>query len=209
MSLWPFITNFGDATLMLPGALVVGLLLALGSGVRGMLLWFSLFAGACLLTAATKIAFFGWCIGSRELDFTGISGHSLQAASILPTLAWLVFGQRGQRGLTFCLGAVLAVLVSYSRVRLGYHSLSEAISGTVLGLAVASLCLRLLPEPAYLSLKWKLPVVFSLLLPLLLVQHGERAPTHTLMQKLGTLAAGRERPYSRADLHTQVYSSIN
>jgi len=209
MSIWPFITNFGDATLMLPSALVVGLLLALGSGVRGPLLWFGLFAGACLLTAATKIAFFGWGLGNREWDFTGISGHSVQAASVLPTLAWLIFGQGGRRRQAFWLGAALAVLVSYSRVRLGYHSPAEAVSGTLLGLAVAALCLRLLPAQAALPSWQTLPLALSLLLPLLLVQHGERAPTHHLMQKLGTLAAGIERPYSRADLHAQTYSSIN
>ncbi|MDR6233979.1 phosphatase PAP2 family protein [Pseudomonas oryzihabitans] len=209
MSLWPFITNFGDATLMLPSALVVGVWLALGSGMRGLLLWFGLFAAACLLTAATKIVFFGWGLGSRELSFTGISGHSMQAASVLPMLAWLLSGLRKRRVLAFWLGAAAAVLVAYSRVRLGYHSPAEAISGTVLGLAVAALCLRLLPEPAALPPVQGRPLALSLLLPLLLVQHGEHAPTHTLMQKLGTLAAGNDRPYSRADLHAQAYSSIN
>jgi len=209
MSIWPFITNFGDATLMLPSALVVGLLLLLGSGVRGLLLWFALFATACLLTAATKVAFFGWGLGSSALDFTGISGHSMQAASVLPTLAWLIFGQGGRRRLAFLLGAAFAMLVSYSRVRLGYHSPAESVSGTLLGLAVAALCLRLLPAQATLPSWQKLPLALSLVLPLLLVQHGERAPTHTLMQTLGTLAAGREHPYSRADLQARVYSSIN
>lgn len=209
MSLWSFITNFGDATLMLPGALVIGLLLALGSGLRSLLLWFALFAGACLLTAATKIAFFGWGLGSRELDFTGISGHAMQAASVLPTLAWLVFGQYGRRRLAFWLGAALAVLVSYSRIHLGYHSPAEALSGSALGLAIAALGLRLLPAPASPPLRQRLPLVLCLLVPLLLVQHGERAPTHALMQALGTLAAGKERPFSRADLHAPGYSSIN
>jgi len=209
MNLWPFITNFGDATLMLPGALVVGLLLILGSGIRGALLWFGLFAGACALTAATKIAFFGWCIGNRELDFTGISGHSMQAASVLPMLAWLLVSGRERHRLAFWLGAAAAVLVTYSRVRLGYHSLSEAIAGIALGLAVATSCLRLLPAQAPLTPLQKLPLALSLTLPLLLVQHGERAPTHSLMQALGTLAAGRGHPYSRADLHAPSYLSIN
>lgn len=209
MNLWPFITNFGDATLMLPSALIVGLWLALGSGARAMLLWFGLFAFACLLTAATKIAFFGWCLGIRALDFTGISGHSMQSSSLLPMLIWLLLGQHRRRALAFSLGAAAALLVAYSRIHLGYHSLSEVIAGTALGLAVSGLCLRLLPSQASLAPWQKLPLVLSLMLPLLLVQHGERAPTHTLMQKLGTLAAGRERPYSRADLHAPSYSSIN
>lgn len=208
MSIWPFITNFGDAAVMLPCALLIGLWLALGSGLRALLLWFGLFALACLLTAATKIAFFGWGIGSRELDFTGFSGHSMQAASVLPVLAWLLFGQGRLRLLAPWLGVGAAVLVAYSRVRLGYHSPSEAITGTLLGLAVAALCLRLLPVQILLPRRQTLALVASLLLPLVLL-HGLRAPTHDLMQDLGTLAAGSDRPYTRTDLHARTSSPIN
>jgi len=42
------------------------------------------------IVSASKLAFMGWGIGIRELDFTGFSGHSALFAVFWPIFLWLL-----------------------------------------------------------------------------------------------------------------------
>ena len=83
---WWILTHLGASSLLLPA-----LLLVLGglweSGARDAakryLLRLSIAVG---ITVVSKCLFFGWGIGIAALDFTGVSGHTLLATSILPVL---------------------------------------------------------------------------------------------------------------------------
>ena len=44
----------------------------------------TLTAAAALITTVTKVAFIGYEVGYAPLDYTGISGHAMFAAAVLP-----------------------------------------------------------------------------------------------------------------------------
>ncbi len=139
MLTWLFITRWGNSLLLLPAASGIGLGLWFGGERPVAWRWAAYFGGAVLLVLATKVAFLGWGIGIRELDFTGISGHSMLAAAVLPTLAWWLTQERDDatRGRAVAVGASLAVVIGVSRVLLSAHSAFEVATGLLLGFAVA------------------------------------------------------------------------
>ena len=148
---WFAVTRVGEAQILLPAFLAGALWLAFArpAGARGRaaqgsahahdhparrsaLRWIAGIVATTAVVTASKVAFLGFGVGIAALDFTGFSGHSMYATAILPVLAAIVGGRRGA-----IIGALLAVLITYSRVNLGAHSWSEAISGMVLGAAAA------------------------------------------------------------------------
>lgn len=189
---WEVVGHLGAASLQLPVLLLVvpGLWLA---GQRDALrVWLLTFCAAVLLTLGSKILYFGWGIGIKPIAFTGISGHAVLAACILPVLfGWLLVRDQ----LRFCmagavLGLVLAAGVAVSRVALGEHSISEALAGWLLGLLVSSLSLRALKIPA--GAPW-----FALASPLILLlafSHTASTylPTHAWEIKVASFLAGQE-----------------
>ena len=98
-----------------------------------------LFGAASLSVALSKIAFFGWGLGIPRLDFTGFSGHSMLVGSVLPILGWLLASRaRPSLRLTAAaIGAACALLIAVSRVVLGYHSISEVVTGLPIGYAAS------------------------------------------------------------------------
>jgi len=137
------VTNWGNSLLLMPLALAiaVGLLVDARAGLAAR--WSLVFALGVLLTLATKIAFLGWAIGIAALDFTGVSGHTMLAASVLPMLAWWVTEGRGPgaRRATIAAAALLALAIGVTRVVLGQHSPSEVVAGLAVGYGVAAVAI--------------------------------------------------------------------
>jgi membrane-associated phospholipid phosphatase len=201
MSFWHLITNLGDSAVMLPSAVIIGLWLWFTASRAVSLRWYASFATACSLVALSKIAFFGWGVGIRALDFTGFSGHSMLGATVLPVLFWLLLQPSGWLARVAPLvGAVMAILVAWSRVHLGYHSPSEAITGTTIGLSAAAFFLYRAPFSAQRARSHRYALACSLAAPLVIL-HGVHAPTHGIIQKIGAFAAGNSQPFTRKDLH--------
>ncbi|MFC6518687.1 hypothetical protein ACFQAT_01865 [Undibacterium arcticum] len=80
------ITSVGGITVMAPAAIAITVWLVVERSWRVALWWCLLFAAGMGLVVATKIAFIGWGIGIRSLDFTGFSGHSMRATAVIPVL---------------------------------------------------------------------------------------------------------------------------
>ena len=90
---WGLVTRLGEAQILLPAMFVALLWLVLPARTpRTALWWLAGTAVVALITTATKVAFFGYGIGYAPLDFTGISGHAMFAAAVLPVLAGLLAG---------------------------------------------------------------------------------------------------------------------
>ncbi|MGV3656021.1 MAG: phosphatase PAP2 family protein [Noviherbaspirillum sp.] len=197
---WSKITFLGDTIVMLPAAMAILGWLAVGRAWRIAFWWATLFAFGLGLVAATKIAFIGWGIGSVALDFTGISGHAMRAAAVLPVLAYLV-SQRWRAPAKFAclvLGLGAGLMISISRVVLSYHSVSETVAGWLLGSAVALgfiRCSLRLSKP-YLN-RWLLAVSLLALVP---TAYANPAPTGHWVNAVALYLSGHERPYVRADL---------
>jgi membrane-associated phospholipid phosphatase len=201
---WQLLTRLGEAQILLPALLLA----ALGQAYRqrdglraGAAL--AVVGAAAVITTLSKIAFIGFGIGWAPLDFTGISGHAMFAAAVLPLLLRLASGPLAppaQRAVLLA-GYALAAAVGLSRVVVHAHSWSEVASGLALGALASSLVLRQGHWPALRLGRW---------LPLLLLGWGLAgvlaAPpsrTHDWVTRLSLAVSGRAQPYQRWQLHAE------
>ena len=110
--------------LLLPsGIIVFAILMFVCRDWKQTAQWALLFGGVGAIVCASKLAFMGWGIGIRELDFTGFSGHSALSASIWPVMMWLLTGRfsTAVRKTAVLSGYALALLIGYSRLALRFH----------------------------------------------------------------------------------------
>ncbi len=88
---WQLISFFGDSTVLLPSAAALFIVLMLRKTSRLLAWqWSLLFGITGAIVCASKLAFMGWGLGIRELDFTGFSGHSALSAAFWPIFLWLL-----------------------------------------------------------------------------------------------------------------------
>ena len=79
---WQLISFFGDSTVLLPSAAALFIVLMLRKTSRLLAWqWSLLFGITGAIVCASKLAFMGWGLGIRELDYTGFSGHSALSAA--------------------------------------------------------------------------------------------------------------------------------
>ena len=194
---WSVITGLGDSVMMLPAAAAIGLWLAITRAWRIGLIWCLLFGFGLLAVLATKIAFIGWGIGIRALDFTGISGHAMRASAVLPVLCYL--GLRAaparlrQAGLMT--GFAAGALISLSRIAIHAHSVSEAVTGFMLGTLISLAFIYVCQSrPALQIPKWLLALSLLALLP---TSHAAPAPTSRWINGVALYLAGHDQPYER------------
>lgn len=198
MFLWHKITFVGDSVVLLPAGLVILAWLAAGRAWRMAFLWSLLFASGLLVVLATKIAFIGWGLGIESLDFTGVSGHAMRASAVFPVIAWLFLQRSSSRARIAgtLLGIAVGLLITVSRVVLHYHSLSEAVSGWMLGSLAAFTFIRVgqgLPRPQVN--RWLIALAMMGLLP---TSYAEPAPTSQWMNAVALYLSGHDRPYVRS-----------
>lgn len=202
MSVWPLVSRAGESALLAPCALAVFAWLWTGRAPQdrgNALRWAATFGAAVALVVATKLAFMGWGIGSRALDFTGISGHSTMAAAVLPVLArLLVPGRHPRRALAALAGAAaLAVVVGVSRIALQVHSPAEVAAGLSLGFAASGSFLWWAARPLRAAPR----VVAGLvaLLALAAPHPSLSVNTHGMLERIASHLAGRDEPYRRGE----------
>ncbi len=196
-------TRLGEAQVLLPAMMAVLLWLVSAQQARLALTWAVCMTGAALLTTASKVAFIGWGIGHGPLDFTGLSGHAMFAAAVLPVLLCCLARAeaRRARAAAFGLGLGLAAVVAISRVTTGAHSVSESVLGFALGGAASALTLTLAPRPV--PSMATAPRLLWLGLALWCTAMASAAPpsrTHDLVTALSLAASGCSQPYTREDL---------
>lgn len=199
---WHEITRLGEAQLLLPALLLMALwLVRRPGGGRLAAVWLAGTAAATVLTTASKVAFIGYGLGWAPLDFTGISGHAMFAAAVLPLLVRLGGGAllgHHQRGL-LVLGYTLAGAVGVSRVVVNAHSWSEVIAGFALGALCSGLALWIAPLPTLRLPRWA-PALL-LVWALAGVVAAPPPTTHDLVTRLALAQSGRAQPYHRWEMH--------
>ena len=158
-----------------------------------------------------KLAFMGWGIGIRELDFTGFSGHSALSASIWPVMMWLLTGRfsTAVRKTAVLSGYALALLIGYSRPPSTYTPFRKSSAASHWGrqqrifMAAAQYCTASPVIPK---------IAAALLLPLLLINNGTIAPTRGLLEFIAVSIAPIDKPFTREDMHANVpvaYNTLN
>jgi len=168
-----FLTNFGDAMVVLPVAAVTLAWLTRVAGGRTAALW----CGALLLcgggTALLKI-YFGTCTAPLE-SLNSPSGHASMSTLVYGSLALIVGAEAApwQRFAAAALGAAAIVGIALSRIVLGAHSMAEVALGLVIGAVALALFARryLETRPAVRHI-WPLVAAVALLI---LVLHGHSA----------------------------------
>jgi len=184
---------------MLTAAVVVTAWLIAGRAWRMVFWWCGLFGLGLLFVLATKIAFVGWGVGIRSIDFTGISGHSMRATAVMPVMLYLILQKTPRLVCTagVLLGLLFGVLIGISRLILNAHSISEAVAGCVLG-AIISLGFILITRhsPKPVLNRWL--IALSLLIVFGATRYTEPVPTQRLIRGVALYLAGHERPYIRA-----------
>lgn len=195
MTFWPLITRLGDSSLLAPAAVFVFCWLLYRRETAKAGLWAMLFGFSTALVVSSKLAFMGWGIGIPNLNFTGISGHSMLAGAVLPTLAAQLLGTRRAGLFAAAFAALLAMLVGISRLEINVHSPAEVYAGLSLGLGTSAVFLAATRAhlPAFQ------PAVLLLVIALSLGQTvtGVRAPTHQLLERIAMHLADRPAPFQR------------
>jgi membrane-associated phospholipid phosphatase len=205
LSTWISVTALGSVGVMGPVALIVAAWLALGYRWKYAGAWLALLGAASGLVASSKIAFIGWGIGVRPLDFTGFSGHALMSTAVLPVAIFVaLLPARGAvRAAGVAIGLLLGVWVGVSRVVLDAHSVSEVVAGCALGAAVALafVCIAWRAESGKLA---PTPVAASLA-AVVVALHGVPVPTQHWITEIALGLSGHERPYVRASWKAKNY----
>lgn len=204
---WLLLTRLGEIQILLPLALLAALWLWRRAAQTEVAKRWMLGLGlAMALTAASKLAFFGWGYGIAAWDFTGISGHAMASAAILPLLAWFaLMGQSARlRGLGVGLGFGLAALIAYSRLKVGAHSPMESLVGFVVGGLASWMGLRVVPQTS----TGRAPPLWlpgGLVAALLLLPLGApKSRSHDWVLQISMQLSGRAQPFTRADLRADL-----
>jgi hypothetical protein len=122
-----------------------------------------------------------------EEDYTFPSTHSWQAVSIPIYLTWYIFGLSGETDSTFALKWAVGVLIvsstiATSRIYLGAHHLQDVVAGLALGATWGTTYALILSEllDSYLfSGGWKVPVVTTLILVIVILLHPNEIHLNT------------------------------
>lgn len=207
---WQWVSFFGDSTVLLPSAAAVFMVLFLRRPSRQIAWqWGLLFGITGAIVSASKLAFMGWGIGIRELDFTGFSGHTALSTAFWPIFLWLLCarGSIALRRIAMVMGYLLAGLVGYSRLAIHAHSLSEVIAGLLLGACGSALFLLLQRNSSRVvdaQLSWG-GVLSLIIIPVVLLNTGSKAPTQSLLGEIAVKLGPLEKPFTRADMHKHFY----
>lgn len=106
----------------------------------------------------------------------------------------------------FAAGLGIALLISVSRVMVDAHSVSEAVSGAVLGTAISVLFMRITSTIIRPAVNGWLMVLS--LAGLFWVSTAEPAPTQEILTDVALALSGHERPFTRADWIAQSRTAI-
>ena len=200
MTWWNGISFAADMSVMGPAGVAIALWLLVSRQWRLVLSWSLWYGGGLALVVLSKLAFMSWGVGSSALDFTGFSGHAMRAGAVFPVLMYVLL-QRAEprwRHAGVLIGVAFAVLVAISRIVVHAHSVSEAVSGCVLGLALALGFMWNARGAVNFAVSHALALA-SLVLMVALSFKAEPMPTEQWLQKLAMVLSGHDRVFSRED----------
>jgi membrane-associated phospholipid phosphatase len=146
-----FVTDFADQAVVLPvaGAVLLGLL-AIGWW-RAALAWAVVVPATLGAVLLAKMTVFACGTPLRDMGLASPSGHAAAAAMVYGGLVALVLGDwaRTRTGLAFAGAAASALVVGYTRLALGVHTLADVLAGGLIGLLGALALVALAgPRPA-------------------------------------------------------------
>jgi membrane-associated phospholipid phosphatase len=192
---WSHLSALGGLNVTALLALAIAAWLAAARCWRLALAWCLLFGAALALAAASQMAFLGWGIGIRALDFTGFSGHAARAAAVFPVALFLLLEPRSRAAaLGIVLGILVGAAVALARVEVGAHSPSEALAGLLLGLLAAGLFVAHARVPRPRSPQ---PLLLGLLAAIVLLPRADPQGAHQWLTAAALKLSGSDRVWLR------------
>jgi membrane-associated phospholipid phosphatase len=174
------LTDLADQAIVLPLIAVIVASLFIQGWWRGAAAWLAVTAATFGLTLALKLIFLG-CGGS--LGITRIHSPSGHAASAALICGGILARFVSSVPLTLVAATVGAVVIGYTRVVLGFHSLGETVLGGVIGIGgAAALCLIAGPPPRMRTLPLALVII-----AVLAALHGKRLPAEPAIREASGL----------------------
>lgn len=140
-----FMTDFADQAVLLPLALVIGLLLAVMGWRRGALAWCVGVGGTLMTMLGLKLVFAACTMATADAALRSPSGHAAAAAAIYGGLFGLL-ARRGWRG-ALAGGIGVATLIGLTRVWLDAHTPAESLLGGMVGSAGAVALVLMAGDP--------------------------------------------------------------
>ena len=201
MIFWAAFTKLADSNFTMPLAALLAVWLASARAWKPFFQWSFLFGTGIVLVVATKIAYIGWGAGIAAIDFTGISGHAMRATAIAPALMAILLQKqtRQLQQLGLLAGLIFGIAIGISRLAIHVHSVSEVVSGCLLG-AIVSLGFAWLIRNRPIIFDRKLLVIGVIaLLPVLTLKP---APTESWMESVAYYLSGKERPAQTTNLES-------
>lgn len=195
MTWWHILSVLGSLAVTGPIGVAIAIWLSAGKSWRLTLAWSMLFGVGMALVVATKIAFIGWGMGVESVAFAGISGHAMRSAAVFPVAFYLMaYGAaRPVRLAALAAGLALTVLIAISRVMINAHSVSEVVTGCLLGFTVAAAFIWYTGSGRELVLS---RVLYLLCVPVLvLAPRVEPIPTEMWITRAALYLAGHEQPH--------------
>lgn len=136
-----YVTNFGDPYLTVPLAGAVVVWLASTRSWRALITWIACFSASAALVTASHFAYAAWGLEIPSLNLTAVSGHTMLASAVYPTMFALCASQARTRTamLAYLFGLIIALAIGLSRLLMGVHTPAEVVSGWLLGTLAAGL----------------------------------------------------------------------
>ena len=183
---------------MAPAGMAITAWLALNRAWRLVMWWILLFIGGMGVVVATKIAFVGWGLGIRSLNFTGFSGHAMRATAVAPVFFYMLLEKspRAYKIAGIIAGLAFGILISYSRLVVHAHSVSEAVTGFFLGGTVALVFIGIIDRYRLELNSWIIVLSVAVLLASPAIPP---APTQRWITKTALYLSGHSSPYTRAN----------
>jgi membrane-associated phospholipid phosphatase len=179
-----FLTDFADQAVVLPFAMVIGLIFLAVGWVRGAVAWCVAICGTLATMLALKLCMLACGWRWPVLEIHSPSGHAASAAVIYGGLLSLALPRVSlwQRILV-----ILAptVIIAITRVYIGAHSVPEVISGGAVGLTGALVLTWLAGErPPYMPRRKLRLLVGAAGVVTLIALHGQHLPAEMSIQRI-------------------------
>lgn len=199
MNWWETLSLIGSVGITAPAGIAIAVWLIAAERWRVALDWCLWYGGGMALVVLSKVAFIGWGLGLSAVEFAGFSGHAMRAAAVFPVALFVLRmnSSTRQKVAAIAIGVLLAVLIAMSRVVIKAHSVSEAVTGCLLGLMVAGGFIWHARRVVELVVSHAL--VFFSMGVLLLMLNFDPVPTEEWITRIALTLSGRPQAFTRDD----------
>jgi membrane-associated phospholipid phosphatase len=201
MFFWSVFTKLADTTVLMPLAVALAAWLAYEGRWRAAINWLFLFCAGLGIVLISKVAYVGWGIGVASLDFKGFSGHAMRIAAVMPVLCTLLVQSRTKFAVNLALlfAVCFSIAIGISRLVLHQHSISEVVTGLLLGGAIGFGFLAL--EQVRMPMPLNAIVIASFIMVMTPGLMAKPAPTERWIEDIALYLSGRDQPYRHSEHH--------